>query len=128
MAQTERDNESGSAMNRRCQDMPISDIGEGQRRDEGLVLGDEAIGYVLVHELATSSEARGRDVRPIEQDVFRPLVMNLVRPTSREPVRKGKLYQQVAERGRVQDARIVLANAPHIGKEGDILDEPQTAE
>ncbi len=100
-------------MNRRCQDVPIIDIGEGQCRDEGLVFGDETIGYVLVHELATSSEARWRDVRPIDQDVPRPLVMNLVRPTSLEQVRKGKLHQQVAQRGRVQDARIVEDDGRH---------------
>ncbi len=105
----------------------IIDIGEGQCRHEGLVFGDDTIGYVLVHELATSSEARGRDVRPIHQDIFRPLVMNLVRPTSLEQVRKSKLHQQVAERGRVQDARIVLASVFHVGQEGDIRDEPQTA-
>jgi hypothetical protein len=87
VARVERDNEAGSAVNRCRQDVPIVDIGEGQCRDEGLVSGDKTIGHVLVHELATASEARGRDVWPIGQDVSHPLVMNLVRPTSLEQVR-----------------------------------------
>jgi hypothetical protein len=107
IAQIERDNEASSAVNRRRQDVSVIDIGEGQRRDEGLVFGDEAIGDVLVHELALSSETRGRDIRPIGQDVSRPLIMNLVRPTRLEQVREGKLHEQVAERGRVKDACIV---------------------
>lgn len=69
--------------------------------------GDETIGDMLVHELATSSEARGRDVRPIGRDVSRPLVMNLIRPTGLEHVLEGKLHEQVAERGWVQDACII---------------------
>ena len=79
--QVERDDQRNPAMNRRRQDVPIVGIGQSQRRDEGLVFGDEAIRNVFIHELAAARNVRGRDVRPIGQDIPRPLVMDLVRPT-----------------------------------------------
>ena len=74
---------------------------------------DEAVGDVLVHELPTPGEALGRDVRAVGQDVSRPLVVNLVRPTGLEQVRQGEPHEQVAERGRVEHAGVVEDDSGH---------------
>ena len=100
-------------MNRSRQHLAIIGVRKGQGGDEGLVLGDVAIGDVLVHKLPASGQARGRDIRPIGQDVSRPLIINLVRPASLEQVHYSKLHEQVAKRGRIQHACIVETDRGH---------------
>jgi hypothetical protein len=113
IAEVERDDESRFAVDRRGQHVTVIGVGKRQGRDEGLVLGDEAIGDVIIHQLATSSEAGGREIGTIGGDVPRPLVMDLLGPTGLEEVREGELHEQIAERGRVQDAGVVEDDRDH---------------
>ena len=113
IAQVERDDQSRPAVNRSRQHVTVIEVGKRQRRNDGLVLGDEAIGDVLIHELPASSQARGRDIRAIGQDVPCPLIMDLIRPASLEQVRQSEPHKQITERCRVQDARIVEDDSSH---------------
>ena len=111
--QVVRDDRPRPAVDRRRQHVAVVRVGEGQGGDEGLVASDKAVGDVLIHQLPTPGEAFGRDVRAVGQDVPRPLVVDLVRPAGPEQIRQGEPHEQITERGRIQDARVIKNDPGH---------------
>ena len=107
IAQLERDDKSCPAVNRSCQHMAVIGVGERQVRYERLLPGEEAIRDVQIHQATTTGKTCRRDLRPIGQNVSRPVIVDFIGLTCLEQVREGKPHEQVAQRCRIKDACVV---------------------
>ena len=105
-------NEISFATDRRSQYVTVVRIGQIEGFNQRFEALDDAIPYALVHEVARSFEPSACQIGPIPKQTPDPLVVDHVSPFRPEQVRKGELHEQIAERCRIQNARVVENGEP----------------
>lgn len=92
--------------------MTIIWVGQRQAVDEGLIAGNEAVGYCFVHELSCSCEPFAK-LRLLSCDGLDHLVEDLFAPPGLEDTGLGKSDQQVAEGAGIEHAGVVDGDEGH---------------
>jgi hypothetical protein len=100
VGEVERHDHLGPRLDGGRQDVVIVLVGQGQRRDPRLVASDLGL-RDRPHQLGTGQ------VGAIGQEVAGPFLVDGVGPAGADQANAGQVEQQVAERGRVEDAGIV---------------------
>lgn len=107
------DDQTRAAVNCRGEHVPVIRVGQRKRGDKRLVTGDQAVWHVLVHHLTTPRQALGRQFRPVRQQIPRPFVVDLIRPACLEQIRERKPHEEITQRCRIEDTRVVEDNPCH---------------
>jgi hypothetical protein len=94
------------AANRSRQDVSLVGVGKRDGSNQVLVVRNQAIADMDIHQGAGAFELLAGQVRPIFQEAPNPLIMNSVGPFRAKKVGQGQVHQQIAQRGRIQDASI----------------------
>jgi hypothetical protein len=92
------------------QDMPVVFIGERQAFDVLLVIPDQTITRMQVHELPCSLKLRSREVRSLTQHGGHPFLVNLLRPLRLNQFMHRQPHQQVTQRRWIEDTGIEQDN------------------
>jgi hypothetical protein len=105
--QVEGHDQAGAAVNGGGHHMPVIGVRQLDGRDQMLEAGDQAVADVGVHQRPRPLQVFGLQVWPLLQNVTRPLVVDHVRPTRPVQIGQCQAHQQVAQRCRVEHARVV---------------------
>ncbi len=89
------------------QHMPVIGIRQRQGLDQVFVAGYEAVAHRLVHQGSGPGQPLRRKLRIVLEDVAKPLVVDRVRPPGADQPCLGEPDEEVTQRGRVQDIRVV---------------------
>lgn len=86
--------------------MPVLRVGERQPGDQWLVPGHDRVEHMLVHQLPRSLELSPFNPRILRHQRIHPFVMDARGPPPPEQIGSRQLHQEIAQRERVEHARI----------------------
>ena len=87
--------------------MTVIGIGQRQSFDKILILGDEAIQGVGVHQLSRPLKLIALQIGAIAQNAANPFIMDMVRLSRAKKIGHCQVHQQIAQGGGVQHTGIV---------------------
>ena len=105
--EVEGDDQVCTAVDRCCEHMVITVIGEAQRRYQVLVARNKAVLRVGVHEVPRSLELLAAQIGAGLEQAPDPFLVDLVRPPGSEEARHCQVEEEVPQRRRVEDAGVV---------------------
>lgn len=102
-----RHDEVGTCADGRGQNVSIIRVWQRDGMDEHFVAGNNAIPDMSVHQIAGSLKLLQRQIRTVFKNTSHPFFVDRIRPFGAVQVGDREMHEQVAQRSRIEDARVI---------------------